>query len=119
MLRGPNSGNWPNVTLSNFNTSWCANCHNNFTNVPHGGSHGSYQCYRCHIVIPHGGKLSRLIADNDAMPARYAWNNTLSITGSTGNVQAFTKAAVSSYQQSSCKAQCYNGHSTTNPTENW
>ena len=120
MLRGPNSGNWPNVTLSNFNTSWCANCHNNFTSEPHGGNHSSYQCYRCHIVIPHGSQLSRLIADNDTMPARYAWNNTLSATGTTGNVQAFTKAAQGSYQTANCKAQCSTGdHGNTTPAENW
>jgi hypothetical protein len=37
------------------------------------------ECVRCHIMVPHGGKLSRLIGDRDgAMPARYAFNNDLS-----------------------------------------
>ncbi len=116
MLRTPNSANWPNVTLSTFNTSWCANCHNNSAGAGHTeGGHSSYRCYVCHIVIPHGGKMSRLIADNDTMPARYAYNNILS----TQNVQAFTKSATTGYSTSSCKAQCYADHQTTTPSENW
>ncbi len=117
VLRGPNSNNWPNVTLTNFATSWCANCHNNFTSDPHSGNHNSYYCYQCHIVIPHGGKVSRLIGDRETMPARYAYNNTLT----TMNISTFVKNAVGSYAQSgSCAAtSCYSSHSAITAGENW
>jgi hypothetical protein len=41
------------------------------------------ECVRCHILVPHGGKLSRLIGDQEvgthgSMPARYAFANNLS-----------------------------------------
>ena len=37
------------------------------------------ECVRCHILVPHGGKLSRLIgSQNSTMPARYAFANDLS-----------------------------------------
>jgi hypothetical protein len=33
-------------------------------------------CVRCHILVPHGGKLSRLIGDQDgSMPVRYAFGS--------------------------------------------
>jgi hypothetical protein len=50
--------------------------------------HGGRRCVACHIMVPHGGKMSRLIGDSDGtMPARYALNNAL------GNmdVQSFKK----------------------------
>ncbi|MCX6889981.1 MAG: hypothetical protein NTX51_00405 [Verrucomicrobia bacterium] len=115
MLRGPNAANWPNVTLANYNTSWCANCHNTMNNVHRISAHSTWRCYYCHIVVPHGGKLSRLMADNDTMPARYAYNNTLS----TNYLQAFTKNATNSYSSSNCKAQCHTEHRSRSPSENW
>lgn len=116
MLRGANAANWPNITLANFNTSWCANCHNNAAGTTHTrGDHTGRQCYQCHIVIPHGGKLSRLIADNDTMPARYAYNGTRN----TSYMQSFTKAATGSYSESNCRAQCAGEHSGRTPSENW
>jgi predicted CXXCH cytochrome family protein len=118
MLRGNNANNWPNVTLSNFATSWCANCHvKNSAGRPHTeGDHSGAQCYVCHITIPHGGKMSRLIADRDGtMPARYAYNNNLSNVG----MQLFTKAASGSYtENSNCRTSCgHHGSGTGN--ENW
>ena len=115
MLRGANSANWPNVTLANYATSWCANCHNSVNNVHSNSHHTSRPCYACHIVIPHGGKLSRLMADNDTMPSRYAYNSSLS----TSYVQAFTKRGTNTYSASNCKAGCASDHSSRTPTENW
>ena len=115
MLRGPNAANWPNVTLANYTTSWCANCHVSVNNVHRRSDHTSRPCYVCHIVIPHGGKLSRLMADNDTMPARYAYNNTLN----TSYLQGFTKNATNSYSSSNCRAQCHGEHSGRTPGENW
>lgn len=117
MLRGANAANWPNVTLTNFATSWCNNCHQN-QHSNYGistGAHYNLRCYSCHIVIPHGGKMSRLIGDKDTtsgMPARYAWaNNKNSMT-----MQSFTKK--SSYGSGDCEASCTGTHSG-GKTENW
>jgi len=117
ILRGPNANNWPNVTLQNFSTSWCANCHNDSAGAGHTkGEHRSSGCYVCHIVIPHGGKMSRLIADRDgAMPARYAYNNNVTTVG----MQQFTKAATGSYtENNNCRTSCGH-HSGGTGTENW
>ncbi len=121
--RQATSNLWPNVTLNNgWERNWCSNCHENVGGEPHNvGDHRGFQCSQCHIVVPHGGKVSRLLADNDSMPARYAANNTLN----TQNLQAVTKRAVTGsnvYGQSNCKAQCHSGHSgrtITTASESW
>ena len=117
ILRGPNGANWPNVTLGNIDTSWCMNCHNNSAGVGHTKSdHSSSQCYVCHIVVPHGGKVSRLIALNSgSMPARYAWNNSVSTVG----MVSILKATTSGYSENgNCKTSC--GHHGSGPVnENW
>lgn len=119
MLRGANAANWPNVTLANFGTSWCANCHNDSAGAGHTeGDHRttSVRCYTCHIVVPHGGKISRLIADNNStMPARYAYNNNLSNVG----MSQFRKAATGSYtENNSCRTTCGH-HSGGTGNEDW
>ncbi len=131
ILRGPNTA-WPRVGLANFATSFCANCHNNSAGEPHAqGGHTSsltgwslgsagLPCYRCHIVIPHGGAMSRLIGDGrwdgiGNMPARYAYSNILDSLA----VERFTKAATTGYTTGNCRARCYADHQTTAPSENW
>jgi hypothetical protein len=112
MLKGANAANWPNVQLSAGTTSWCANCHtmtlsNNGVHTQ--GNHSGYQCYRCHVVIPHGSKRSRLIGDRNNMPARYAYQNNLNNMDITG----FTKGNPStSYSESNCGvgSGCYSSH---------
>jgi autotransporter-associated beta strand protein len=117
MLRGANAANWPNT--NNFSTSWCANCHNDSgvsdLDGNHGGHHGA-KCYTCHIVIPHGGKISRLIATQTAgLPSRYAYNNNTSTVGLT----QFTKAALTSYgENSNCRTNCGH-HGSATGTETW
>ena len=99
ILRGPNGNNWPNVQNSAFSTSWCANCHNNSSTTYHGGNHNGNRCYECHIVVPHGGKISRLLgANGGGLPARYAYNNTTSTMRMTG----ITKSTATGYTQSTC-----------------
>jgi hypothetical protein len=120
MLKGTNAANWPNVTLSSGTTSWCANCHtltlaNN--KVHNTGNHSGYQCYRCHVIIPHGSKRSRLIGDRINMPARYAYQNNLANMDMTG----FTKATTAGgYTESNCGVGggCYSGHSSAG-SEPW
>ena len=116
ILRGPNGANWPNVPLSSFGSSWCANCHQKGTGREHTQiQHSSLPCYNCHVVVPHGGKMSRLMADRDgAMPARYAWQNQ------TNNVsiQSFTKTTLGNYVEGNCQASCGDPHNTA-ASENW
>ncbi len=112
MLRGPNSANWPNVTLANRATAWCANCHT-YASLHSEGNHSSMRCYECHIVIPHGGAMSRLIADRDgSMPARYAYNNNKTLIEMT----SFTKDT--SYNgDGECGTAC--GDHNAAGAENW
>ncbi len=114
MLKGANAANWPNVLTSSFATSWCANCHNDANLHTRDGAHTGAQCYRCHIVIPHGGKLGRLIGDARAtstMPARYAYNGDKTTMYASG----FTKTTATGYQKSNCAASCSTGdHPLTN-----
>jgi hypothetical protein len=85
--------------------------------------HGGKQCIACHIMVPHGGKMSRLIGDSDGtMPARYAFNNAL------GNmdVQSFRKAEGGLYgdgptryylEYIKCASDCH--VAAGDPDENW
>lgn len=117
MLVGPNAANWPNVTLGNIGTSWCMNCHNNSAGAGHTeGNHSGSQCYVCHIVVPHGGKMSRLIGSNNGtMPSRYAWNNNVGTMG----FQSFLKATTGGYSENgNCRTSC--GHHGSGPiNETW
>lgn len=118
ILRGPNAANWPNVTT--FSTSWCANCHkDNVSMDGHANHHSSGGCNTCHIVIPHGGKLSRLIADEDGtMPARYALNSSISTT--TVKMTSFTKSTSASYGESACRTDCgHHSSGSSTSMENW
>ncbi|MGC4116854.1 MAG: hypothetical protein QM765_20290 [Myxococcales bacterium] len=116
MVRGGKTG-WPTATANatGFATTMCSGCHNNAPIHTRDGAH-NVPCYRCHIVIPHGGKMSRLIGDRDsaAMPSRYAYGNTKTNL----YIQSFTKNARSSYQRSNCQASCTTEHNSA-ATENW
>lgn len=112
MLRGPNTS-WPPTDRFDgarrlptvYATTFCANCHTYTTNNKAHAEHDNraLYCYSCHIVIPHGGKLGRLIGDGDGtMPARYAFNNNKATMYVTG----FTKNSYSNYQESNCGASC-------------
>jgi len=122
MLRGPNTVWPPTANLDGspeletaYNGSFCSNCHtytrdneahDNHDDVGDASEFNLY-CYSCHIVVPHGGKLARLIGDRNSMPARYAYNNNLS----TMQVQAFRKRGdYSNYQEQDCQAACHTVH---------
>ena len=72
---------------------------------------GSVACVRCHLVVPHGSKLSRLIGTS-AMPARYQ-------TATYPNqVTGFTKASgPGTYGVSNCANSC--GNHPTSGGETW
>ena len=117
ILRGPNAANWPNVTT--FATSWCANCHNDTPSMSgHANHHSAGGCNVCHVVIPHGGKMSRLMADEDGvMPARYALNSSKSTT--TVKVTSYTKTS-GTYSTGNCRTTCGEHSSGSSATmENW
>ncbi|WP_243293230.1 cytochrome c3 family protein [Geothrix mesophila] len=122
MLRGTNPANWPNITLSSASTSWCTNCHTLTlsNNTAHNtGNHSGYQCWNCHIVIPHGGKMSRLIGysgTGTTMPARYAYNNTVSNMKITGFKKPTSATGYS--QDGSCQTSCYHNVAVTS-SETW
>ena len=122
MLRGTNPANWPNITLTNASTSWCANCHTMTlsNNTGHNtGNHNGYQCWNCHIVIPHGSKMSRLMGYSGAgttMPARYAYNNTVSNMKITGFKKPTSATGYS--QDGSCQTSCYHS-AAVSPSESW
>ncbi|MEI8242271.1 MAG: cytochrome c3 family protein [bacterium] len=109
--------NWPNVTIANINTSWCVNCHTPNTTVHDNGIH-SLRCYECHIVIPHGGKLSRLIADGaGAMPSRYAYNNNTNLVQVIGFIKT-TPAGYNGNSKNQCNTKC-GDHTQTVGVEKW
>jgi hypothetical protein len=129
MLKGPNQA-WPYTTAAQNGTStgtywqdtnqttgmdttdglFCWNCHNFSNNAVHNrsGDH-SVPCVNCHIRVPHGGKMSRLLTSTNA-PARYLPNgNGTWATG--GHLTGFVKrAAGSNYQNGDCYQTGCSGH---------
>jgi predicted CxxxxCH...CXXCH cytochrome family protein len=94
---------------------FCLNCHtvtasNNWhsnSNVT-GGQHGSnaiMACASCHVRVPHGGKISRLLQTTNA-PARYKSNGN----GATSSFAAFGTSTVnikgSAFASGSFKSSC-------------
>jgi hypothetical protein len=116
---GPAPSTWP--TATSFNSSWCANCHNDLaiSMDGHANHHSAGGCNVCHVVIPHGSKMSRLMADQDGtMPARYALNSTISTT--TVKLTSFTKSTGGNYGESACRVNCGHHSSGSSGTmENW
>jgi hypothetical protein len=96
------------------NGVFCFNCHPSTAPSNHvhtrDGDHQSAACVSCHIRVPHGGKVSRLINTNTAgrIP-RYS-----PAGDGTGTIQMtqFKKAAdYSSYGKTNCQAGCAGDHS--------
>ncbi|HET8538398.1 MAG TPA: hypothetical protein VFL83_00870, partial [Anaeromyxobacter sp.] len=120
-VAGATSGTLFNISTADtgvggVNGLFCRNCHpspqtgtdtNNFhSNADvRGGQHGAnviMNCVRCHIRVPHGGKVSRLMVTTLA-PARYQ------VSGEAPNLDNFMKGAnkdgygtISSFFDSTC-----------------
>jgi hypothetical protein len=134
ILKGPNT-RWP--TQSNGTTRWtygnhatgagtanglfCLNCHDLTQTAVHTqGEHSAAACSGCHIRIPHGGKVKRLIRTANT-PAPY-----IDVAGSATNTQATWSTGVSvlnaysggvSNGSTSCGASCTTQHTqTASPT---
>jgi hypothetical protein len=97
------------TNLGTANGLFCRNCHpqqtsssSNWIHQRNSGQHGSDTtvgaCVACHIRVPHGGKVSRLIVTTNA-PARYKVG--------TPNLASFAKAATKdSYTMNNVKSSC-------------
>lgn len=122
-----NTNNWQNdlfcvnchpifTTGDHFNDAHNAQNHNNLTFTIDGVNYQGIPCVSCHLVIPHGGKRSRLIA--------YGYGSTSPdvppyiINQNTALLIGFKKAAtpINGYTTLSCYSsfnQCH-PHSTNN-----
>ena len=154
-LRGPNTS-WPyqpnGTTLWTLNAAataagngtangddpFCANCHPSITaNKVHARNptHKGSACVNCHILVPHGGGMSRLLGDGDGdgdaniyeageMPARYAFNNDKSksyISGFRKRTDPTTYTNTDCTVTAASGSACTGGHSNVhNPAfEQW
>jgi predicted CXXCH cytochrome family protein len=108
MLKGANPGNWPDVDVNAASTSWCANCHTLSQSINVAHAHGGTRCWACHVVIPHGSKMSRLLGysgPGTTMPARYAYKNTVGYISITGFKKASSATGYSDV--GNCQTTCY------------
>lgn len=91
-----------NAVTGTANGLFCMNCHPGLktTNTAHAnGQHNSYNCVGCHIRVPHGGKIQRLINTNSAgRVARYSPDGA---------------GATAPYLNTYVKAATYNGYLET------
>jgi hypothetical protein len=95
---------------------FCKNCHDlSATNVHTETSAHNIACVNCHIRVPHGGKVSRLISTTNVY-ARYRPDGAAG--GTNPSVTSFTKAAPNGYQESNCQAGCTTKHNSA-ATESW
>lgn len=100
------------TNLGTANGLFCRNCHavDTANNDPHKEhtSRGIY-CVNCHIRVPHGGKVSRLIAATGSttypgnLPTRYTPDGQGGRGGNTVNVIRFVRASAwNNYSKSNC-----------------
>ncbi|QSV47374.1 cytochrome C [Geobacter benzoatilyticus] len=105
-------------TMRSNSTSFCWNCHNfsGAGQVHTTGDHDGVKCIDCHIRVPHGGKVSRLIGTaTSGLPDRYTGDGK---GGYKPRVTAFKKAASGSYSESSCSTNC-GEHGPISGAETW
>jgi hypothetical protein len=126
-LQGLGSNPTSNTFLAG---NFCLNCHplrsssatnstaawsGNVVHYNHSGPQVSNAlCVQCHLLVPHGGKVSRLIATNTAgLPARYQ------VSGTPPSVTQFMKASTpGGYSTSNCNTSC-GGHGSVATPETW
>jgi len=136
---GANSGTYRLITsfgsAAGTDSCFCWNCHPNdktkntaHSQTQHHTSAFKPYCVDCHIRVPHGGKVSRLIAaDNNAsytnLPARYTANGEgkNSSGGTAPMTRKFTKQAPGSYGFGDCYTpQCGAKHNSSGyGSETW
>ena len=76
-------------------------------------------CVACHIRVPHGGKVSRLLRAGATanVPARYRADGNGN-AASTVVLITFTKSTTGSYSTSNCQITGCSSHSSA-ATEQW
>ncbi|HEY3400431.1 MAG TPA: cytochrome c3 family protein [Geothrix sp.] len=131
----PPTANWPAVKLLSgglgalsatvSSQSWCNNCHpmQTSTNDIHtkNSTHEGHFCYECHIVIPHGGKVSRLMGSKlyngvgADLPARYAYQNN----PANMLIVQFKKGVTGSYSTSNCYTSVHHSQISGTGVETW
>ena len=126
ILRGPNT-RWPFMadgvtrwTISNYtagqgtrNGLFCLNCHvlTDAGSVHSRSDHSGTACTACHVVLPHGGKVKRLIATVNT-PAPYR------DPGLTPVLRAYNGGT--SDNSTSCSTTCTNHHNAAvTATNSW
>jgi hypothetical protein len=138
MLAGPNKA-WPytdvNKNGSNNTTGFfylggpytnlfCMNCHpepestrNNAHNDSHHDGSRDGTCVFCHIRVPHGGKVSRLIATSSGTPVRLQpyGNGGLSMITIDRYIKANDK---NNYRKDNCDTNC-GEHGSISGGESW
>ncbi|MDO8915018.1 MAG: hypothetical protein Q7W16_02905 [Coriobacteriia bacterium] len=137
MLKGPNQA-WPYTTAAGNGTSsgtyrqystrdndldstnglFCNNCHvlngNEHTRNAHGVA-----CVNCHIRVPHGGKVSRLMNSGPQanVPARYEGDGNGTPASTSIIITSFTKAT-GTYSSSNCGVTGCSSHGSA-ASEAW
>ncbi len=114
--------------IGTVNGMFCRNCHprmytssttgSNWMHGQYGGKNNhsaDWECVKCHIRVPHGGKVSRLMITTNA-PARYK------VTGAVPVLDFFAKGTNPTTGYGSANfndiAGC-NQHTSATPTEAW
>jgi hypothetical protein len=140
MLKGPNQA-WPYNTaagnggstgtfwttgdaagnVDGTNGMFCLNCHVFRSSGIrwHGGSDHAVDCVRCHIRVPHGGKVSRLLRAGTAttLPNRYRGDgNGTYVSGLT---EVRKRPAGTNYAQSDCRTDCSGHDNSPTDAEMW
>ena len=137
MLKGPNQA-WPYATAAANGTNattgfrqystrdtgldtsdglFCRNCHV-LNGTEHTRTDHNLPCVGCHIRVPHGGKVSRLLAATgsttvypNTLPARYSANGAGTPYAAGRWVAGFTKSTTGAYSTASCGfAGCTGDH---------
>ena len=104
------------------NGLFCLNCHVvTSTNAFHAAvnsftSHHSFtmNCVSCHIRVPHGGKISRLLNTVTNVPSRYMGDGNGTNVSGTRIISKFTKGAATPANNFTCSGGTHSGG-----TESW
>jgi len=142
-LRGPGT-DWPvkkstgaPIVLADLADStyapsiFCSNCHpasairTNRAHSAGGTNHPPLACVSCHVVVPHGSKMSRLLGDHETMDPRFAYqgnkNNVLisSFQKTTGAYAATNCSVVDGSACDKGQHRSVTGNQTGPGWENW
>ncbi|HZZ83280.1 MAG TPA: NapC/NirT family cytochrome c [Anaeromyxobacteraceae bacterium] len=137
ILKGPQTA-WPyapgstslfnspyNAQPTGVNGLFCLNCHPQPTttnNVHRDNNHNGIACVGCHVAVPHGGKVQRLLGGQGAPTPykyyKYGSGPTAPTSGSTGICYARGSApAYTGWSSSNCNTSC--AHTCSTNLQSW